>query len=257
MKKQTTKDNHLRILASGKGWLAVDKPAGVSVHNDPGRDLCALVANRLQTDTDLKIATGLNGIDHLSAAHRLDRETSGVILLAGSQAVLNHFATQFETRTVKKYYTAILHGLLPLSTVPDRWETWRWTLTKTAGGRQNPRGKGPRKACTTFVRVLGCSDHYSLVECRLLTGRKHQIRRHAKLAGHPVVGDRRYGSKRALEFLATKRKFKRLGLHASRLKVQPPGGQPMTFHTHPLPIEMQQLFDGDGPPAALPDLALS
>jgi RluA family pseudouridine synthase len=251
MKKQTTHRDSFKILASGKGWIAVDKPAGISVHNDPGRDLCALVANRLQVDTDLKNATGLNGRDPLSAAHRLDRETSGVILLAGDKSVLSHFATQFENRTVDKHYTAIVHGRLPAGTDPDGWATWNWPLTKTAGGRKNPRGKGPRKESTTLVRVLNHSDHYTLVACKLLTGRKHQIRRHAKLAGNPVVGDRRYGSKRALDFLKHKHAFKRLGLHATRLEIQLPDGSSVVIRAPELPDEMQRLFAGDSQTAGL------
>ena len=235
----------MEILASGKGWIAVDKPAGISVHNDPGKDLCALAANRQKADADLKETTGLGGRDRLDAAHRLDRETSGVILLAGDRSMLSHFAAQFENRTVDKYYIAIVHGRLLSGTDPDGWVTWNWPLTKTAGGRRNPRGKGPRKESTTLVRVLNHSDHYTLVECKLLTGRKHQIRRHAKLAGHPVVGDRRYGSKRALEFLRKQHDFNRLALHAARLEIQLPDGHPLTLHAQSLPWQMQQLFDGD------------
>ncbi len=246
MKKQTTNRDSLEILASGKGWLAVDKPAGISVHNDPGKDLCALATNRLRTDADLKDITGLGDRDRLGAAHRLDRETSGVILLAAHKSVLSHFAAQFENRKCDKYYTAILNGRLPAGTGPDGWVIWNWPLTKTAGGRKNPRGKGPRKESTTLVRVLNHSDHYTLVECKLLTGRKHQIRRHAKLAGHPVVGDRRYGSKRALDFLMHKHAFKRLGLHAARLEIQLPDGSPVVIRSQALPGEMQRLFTGDG-----------
>ncbi len=245
MKKQTTNGSAIKILASGKGWVAVDKPAGISVHNDPGRDLCALVSNRLELDADLRESTGLEDKNHLDAVHRLDRETSGIILLAGSRPVLNHFAAQFESRAVDKRYTAIVHGHLPLSDNPDRWDAWKWPLTKTAGGRKDPRGKGPRKACTTLVRVLEHSSHYTLVECRLLTGRKHQIRRHAKLAGHPVVGDRRYGSKKSVRYLSTRHNFNRLGLHASRLEVQLPDGRPLALQAQPLPEELQRLFDGD------------
>lgn len=245
MKKQTTNGTSVIIIASGQGWITVDKLAGISVHNDPGRDLCALVSSRLQTDADLRRSTGLDDKNHLSAAHRLDRETSGVILLAGVRAVLNHFAAQFEARTVNKHYTAIVHGHIPLSTSPDRWDAWEWSLTKTAGGRKTPRGKGPRKECTTLFRSLENSVHYTLVECRLLTGRKHQIRRHAKLAGHPVVGDRRYGSERALEFLRTKCNFNRLGLHSTRLEIRLPDNSLVTLNSQALHDDMQRLFDLD------------
>ena len=245
MKKQTTNGVSIKILASGKGWVAVDKPAGISVHNDPGRDLFALVSSHLLADTDLVKLTGLADENRLNAAHRLDRETSGVILLAGTRSVLNHFAAQFESRAVDKYYTAIVHGHLPLSESPDRWAPWEWPLAKSAGGRKNPQGKGSRKACATLVRVLEHSSHYTLVECRLLTGRKHQIRRHAKLAGHPVIGDRRYGSKRALQFLSEHCNFNRLGLHSSRLVIKSPGGKLVTVCSPALPDNMRLLFDND------------
>ena len=251
MKKQIIIEQPFKVLASGEGWLAVDKPAGMSVHNDPGKDLCTRLSQRLQTEAALRATTGLGANSRLNAAHRLDRETSGVILLAGDRAVLNHFAAQFEARTVHKQYAALLHGHLPESGGPDPWRSWTWSLTKTPGGRKDPQGKGPRKACTTLVRVLDYSAHYTLAECRLLTGRKHQIRRHAKLAGHPVVGDHRYGPKRALAFLRDKQHFTRLGLHASRLEIQLPDGSPGVIHSLALPGEMQSLFAEDGQTAGL------
>ena len=246
MKKQTNRANRLQVLASGKGWLAVDKPAGMSIHNDPGKDLCAQVPLLLQAQATLRKATGLNTGDRLHAAHRLDRETSGVILLVGDRSVLSHFTAQFEARTVDKRYVAILNGNLPGKEGPDAWHAWKWSLTKTPGGRKNPRGKGPRKACTTLVRPLGHSDHYTLVECRLLTGRKHQIRRHARQAGHFVVGDSRYGSKRALKFLRDNLGFKRLGLHSFRLEIALPDGSPVVIRSAGMPTDMQRLLDGDG-----------
>lgn len=251
MKRQTSVKRPISILASGKAWLAVDKPAGISVHNDPGKDLCGRLSILLQAEAELQAATGLNAHSRLNAAHRLDRETSGVILLAGSRSVLSHFTAQFEARTVKKQYTVILHGHLPENDHPDPWHSWEWSLTKTPGGRKDPRGRGPRKTCTTLVRVLDHSEHYTLVECKLLTGRKHQIRRHAKLAGHPVVGDRRYGSKRALNFLHSKHNFKRLGLHAASLEIQLPDGSPVVIRAQVLPGEMQRLFAGDRQTAGL------
>ena len=250
MKKQTSPGNTLQVIASGKNWIAVDKPAGMSVHNDPGKDLRAHLIARLQAEPDLAAVTGLTAASRLNAVHRLDRETSGVLLLAGDRSVLNHFAAQFEARTVDKRYVALLHGHLPANTDPDDWLSWKWSLTKSPGGRKNPRGKGPRKPCTTLVRAIDHSDHYTLVECKLLTGRKHQIRRHAKLAGHPVVGDRRYGSQRALDFLWKTHHFKRLGLHAARLEIVLPGNRPLKLCSQVLPVSIQRLFVGDNGTAA-------
>jgi 23S rRNA-/tRNA-specific pseudouridylate synthase len=87
--------------------------------------------------------------------------------------------------------------------------------------------------------------HYSLAACRPLTGRKHQIRRHAALAGHPVVGDRRYGTTRALRFVRN-RGFTRLALHAHGLRFVPPGGDaPVLVQTADLPRELRALLDSD------------
>jgi len=246
MKKQTPLSITIPILAAGTGWLAVDKPAGMSVHNDPGLDLCSHLARLLNTQSALRKETGLGSDSRLNPVHRLDRDTSGVLLLAGDRDVHRHFAAQFEARQVDKRYLAILYGRLEQPSPRSHPITWKWTLTKTPGGRKNPRGKGPRVHCTTGVKVLGYSDHYTLADCRLLTGRKHQIRRHARQAGHFVVGDRRYGSKRALEYLKNKRNFQRLGLHAVRIDIQLPDGKPFTIRATELPADMRLLLEEDG-----------
>ncbi len=249
MKTKSTQKHEIPIIVGGKGWLVVEKPAGLSVHNEPGKDLRSLLAARISASRKLRDRIGISGEVGLHPVHRLDRDTSGVILLAHDPETLHHFAAQFESGSAAKRYTAILHGQASRPRGQDEWGLWKWPLTKGAGGRRDPRGKGPKKNCRTRYRILGASAHYSLVECELLTGRKHQIRRHAKLAGHPVVGDRRYGSKRAVTFLETNRGFKRLGLHASALTILPPGEiNPMTVRSPELPHAMQRLFDMDGLP---------
>jgi 23S rRNA-/tRNA-specific pseudouridylate synthase len=88
--------------------------------------------------------------------------------------------------------------------------------------------------------------HYSLVEIQPLTGRKHQIRRHAKLAGHPVVGDRRYGSARSISYLARHCDFDRLGLHAYALTIRlPEASAARTFRSPGLPASMVRLIEAD------------
>jgi 23S rRNA-/tRNA-specific pseudouridylate synthase len=100
--------------------------------------------------------------------------------------------------------------------------------------------------CTTRWRVKRYTPHYSLVECQPLTGRKHQIRRHAKLAGHPVVGDRRYGSPRSRSYLSRHCRFNRLGLHAHTLTIRLPGETAArTFQSPGLPASMGRLLDQD------------
>jgi 23S rRNA-/tRNA-specific pseudouridylate synthase len=188
----------------------------------------------------------------VNPVHRLDKETSGVMLLAVDRESFRFFSNQFESRQVKKQYIAILHGRLEKPKENDPWGTWDRPLSETAGGRQNPEGPGSPKDSRTRYRVLDYSAHYTMVEIELLTGRTHQIRRHAKLSGHPVVGDARYGSTRAINYLKRNFAFDRLALHARSLTLQLPGGSaPETIETPAIPGQMLNLFQND-PSALLP-----
>jgi 23S rRNA-/tRNA-specific pseudouridylate synthase len=107
-------------------------------------------------------------------------------------------------------------------------------------------GGGPKQLCETRYRIIDASTHYTMVEIELFTGRKHQIRRHAKLAGHPVVGDARYGSDRAIKYLKGNCGFDRLGLHARSLTFELPDEQgAQTIETSELPAQVRALFKND------------
>jgi len=231
------------VVGTGAGWLAVDKPAGVSVHNDPGRDVCTLVQALLKRDPHLAGRAGFTPGNPVHAPHRLDRDTSGLVLVCCTAEALTFFGAAFQAHRVGKRYLTILHGRLG---VPGDRGVWSFPLTRAAGGRTQPDGKGPRVASQTAFKVLGHSDHYTLVTCAPLTGRKHQIRRHAKLAKHPVVGDRRYGSPRSLRYLRDSAGFTRLGLHAWELDLpQPTGPQRRILQTRRLPAAFFRLLAGD------------
>jgi RluA family pseudouridine synthase len=238
-------DGEIRIpvMACGSRWLVVDKPCGMSIHNHPGSDLCSLTLAAVRAGNLPAVGRDLAAIH---AVHRIDRDTSGVVMLAGDPETVALFGGQFAAKSVRKHYLAVVHGRLEgPSTNPDGLD-WNWPLTATAAGRNDPMGKGKRMPCITRWRTLAHSLHYSLVECEPLTGRTHQIRRHAKLAGHPVVGDRRYGSKRSLAYLSRHFGFNRLGLHAHGLTLRLPGdGKTTTFQSGGLPEAMRQLLDMD------------
>ncbi len=234
------------VLAHGKGWLAVEKPAGMSIHNEPGRDLCSLVFAFIQKETLIREGTGMNPDFGVNPVHRLDKETSGVVLLAVNREMFRFFSHQFESRQIKKRYVAILHGMLEDPQGGNSWGTWNWPLAKSAGGRHNPEGTGRRQESRTMYRVLDHSAHYTMVEIELLSGRTHQIRRHAKMSGHPVVGDARYGSTRAINHLRSACAFDRLALHAHALSLILPGKQePTTIETPTIPIRMLSLLQND------------
>ena len=237
--------NALPVAAAGPGWLVVEKPGGVSVHNDPGRDLCARVSAMLTESRELAARTTYAG-DSIHAPHRLDRDTSGLVLLCCTLPALQSFGQAFQERRIGKRYLAILHGRLETLQGRSGEGVWSFPLASGGGGRAHPAGKGKRLASRTVYQVLGYSSHYTLIACSPLTGRTHQIRRHAKLAGHPVVGDRRYGSARSLRYLREAAGFERLGLHASGLDLPLPGlTERRVVYSRSLPTEMMQLLTGD------------
>jgi RluA family pseudouridine synthase len=234
------------ILAFGRGWLAVDKPAGITIHNESGRDLCSLASALIQKETAIRKQAGMDPDFGVNPVHRLDKETSGVVLLALTREAFRFFSAQFESRHVKKQYIAILHGFLEKPEGSGSWATWSWALAKSAGGRHNPEGAGQRQDSRTLYRVLEHSPHYTMVEIELLSGRTHQIRRHAKLSGHPVVGDARYGPARAMAYVKRNCGFDRLALHARSLAIRLPGGkEPQIIETPIIPSKMRDLFQND------------
>ena len=237
------KAGRIPVIACGSRWLVVDKPCGMSIHNDPGRDLCSLALAAVRAGRLPAMSRDLSAIHPV---HRIDRDTSGVVILAGDSETLAFLGVQFAEKTVQKRYLALIHGRLEGTTADQDGVEWCWPLTDTAAGRNDPAGNGKRVPCTTRCREVAHSLHYSLIACEPLTGRKHQIRRHAKLAGHPIVGDRRYGSTRSLDYLRRHHNFNRLALHAHTLTVRLPGEKKnTTFQSGGLPDELRQLIEND------------
>lgn len=207
-----TSTGPVHILDQQRTWVAVEKPAGISVHNDPGKDMIS----RVQSLPEIKDNAPIFPV------HRLDKDTSGVLLLARDKTVAAQLSDTFAQHRVKKKYTALVHGQI-IDPLPDcGYFQWTWSLTQKAEGRNHPQGKGKRVSCETRFTIVQTSPHYTLLDIRLITGRKHQIRRHAKLAGHPVVCDKRYGSKRSIHFLNNTHGFTRMGLHCRSLELDLP-----------------------------------
>lgn len=244
--KMNSRQMQRLILEYTPGGMFINKPDGLSVHNHPEKDLCSLAEALLGTQAAIREKTCFDPQFGVNPVHRLDKGTSGVMLLAVNREAFQFFSRQFEERTVVKQYTAILHGNLESQVAEDGWRTWNWPLSKAAGGRKNPAGAHRRLPCETCYRVLEHSRHYTRVVVEIASGRIHQIRRHAKLAGHPVVGDQRYGSKRALNYLKSIKTFRRLALHAQALTLcTAPGKEPQTVKTPEVPASMLALFNND------------
>lgn len=239
--------HQFHILECHTGWLAVDKPCGLSVHNDPGNDLISIVHTEICADARLADRLGTGDSLKVQPVHRLDKETSGVILLAVEHNMLRRLSELFTDNRVKKRYMALVHGRIHPQKINTEYNVWTYPLSKNAAGRTNPAGSGRRVPCRTRFNVLQQSEHYALLDIELDTGRKHQIRRHAKLSGHPVTGDTRYGSKRSIRYLKDKCNYHRLGLHCLSLEFIPPGGKKsICIVSDQTLTEMKQLLDEDG-----------
>lgn len=216
----------LCIVYEDDDLLVVDKPAGMVVHPGAGHATGTLVAAVLAHCPDL---AGVGGEQRPGIVHRLDKETSGLILVAKNDASLRMLQAQFKARSVEKVYLALVSGQPPalrgrIEVPVGRDPRHRQRMAVVANGRE----------AVTEYRVLQAYEGYSLIEASPKTGRTHQIRVHFAWLGHPLAGDRLYGRRPASHLLP--RHF----LHAHRLRfLLPSSGRPVEF-TSPLPPDLQE-----------------
>jgi 23S rRNA pseudouridine1911/1915/1917 synthase len=220
----------LSIIYEDDDLLVVDKPAGMVVHPAAGAPTGTLAAALLAYRPEL---AGVGGRERPGIVHRLDRDTSGLLVVAKNEAARVALARQWKDRQVEKGYVALVHGWLePPEGMIDA------PIGRDARRRQRMAVVEGGRAVRTEYRVRrpgslpDGTDRYSLVDVRPLTGRTHQIRVHLAAVGHPVVGDRVYG--RPSPFVG--RHF----LHACSLAFRHPvDGRPLEFQS-PLPEDLLQ-----------------
>jgi len=234
--------NNINILQTGDGWLGIEKPCGVSVHNDPGKDVISIVAKMIENGQINLLTDVKQDKIRIQPVHRLDKSTSGVLLLAYNPDTIKELSNYFFKGLVQKQYFALVHG--NFEDTENKLFTWEYPLTKEAGGRNNPAGNGKKVAAKTCFKIIKQSSHYSLLEIQLITGRKHQIRRHAKLDGHPVLSDKRYGSKKSIQYLSDNLGYDRLGLHAHSIVIQDKES-PISIFSQGIPEKMNDLLTQD------------
>jgi len=219
------------IIFETEDLLLVNKQAGMVVHPSVGHDTGTLVHAALAHSPEME---GIGGEIRPGVVHRLDKDTSGLIILAKNDAALHELQKQFKDRSVEKVYLALVDGQPP--TPSGRIE---------AHIGRDPRyrkrmavvhsGKG-REAITIYHTMESFSEH-SLLEVHPKTGRTHQIRVHLAYIKVPVVGDREYGRKRPT--LPIKRQF----LHAASLTVRLPGEATSRRFEAPLPSDLDAVLD--------------
>lgn len=215
----------LALLYQDDDCAAVAKPPGVP--SGPTRDASRVHAARL--------AEGLLG-RRLTLLHRLDKDTSGVLLLGKTEAFAAALLTAFRERRVEKEYLALVRGRTPASFEAASH------LKEGEGGRMLVVRSGGMRADTGF-RTLASAGGYSLVEARPRTGRTHQIRVHLAQAGHPILGDSLYGGDAAVRLGAREEPVPRQMLHARALRFQHPVlGRDLTVEA-PLPDDFRRLAE--------------
>jgi 23S rRNA pseudouridine1911/1915/1917 synthase len=234
----------LRILYEDRHLVVIDKPAGMVVHPAPGHQGGTLVNALLHHCRDL---AGIGGELRPGIVHRLDKDTSGVMVAAKDDASLNALARQFKAHSINRRYLALVHGLVPAD---------RGTVDKPIGRHTTERKKMSGKTrsgrrAVTHWRVLRRFDkeRLTLVELSLETGRTHQIRVHFSEMNHPVVGDPVYGSSGRAQALTDPELRQRLlalhrqALHARVLGfIHPATGTYMEFES-PLPEDLREILD--------------
>ena len=228
-------DIELRIVYEDDDLLIVDKPAGLVVHPSPGHHDGDTLVNALLARAGGKEYGGIAGVARPGIVHRLDRDTSGLLMVAKHDGAQQSLMAQLKARRVRKTYLALVAG----------------NVAAAVGRIEAPIGRDPKhrtrmavvadgRPSTTGYRVRERFDGWTLLELDLVTGRTHQIRVHLDGIGHPVAGDPVYGtgtSRRGPDGLG------RLFLHAWRLELAAPSDGHLIRATAPLPEELEGVLD--------------
>lgn len=217
----------LAILYEDADVIVVDKPAGLVVHpgagNWTGTLIHGILAHAPEVRTNDEIRPGI--------VHRLDKETSGVLIVAKHDVAREFLARQFRERTAHKEYTALVHGTVPHDRTIDapigRDPIHRTRMAVVSTGRE----------ATTILHVVDRLPGYTLLTIDLRSGRTHQIRVHCASIGHPVAGDRRYAPRRT-----PPRGLTRQFLHAALLEMTIPNGERRAF-VSPLPDDLSMVLN--------------
>jgi 23S rRNA pseudouridine955/2504/2580 synthase len=219
----------LPIVYEDAALLVIDKPSGVAVHGGSGVSygvIESLRAERPEAKT-------------LELAHRLDRDTSGLLIIAKKRGALVELHRMLREGELEKVYAALVQG---------RWQGGARDLSDrlhkfvTASGERRVAVHGAGQSAVTQVKPVAATDEFSLLELRLLTGRTHQIRVHLAHAGHPVLGDDKYGDFE-LNHALSRQGVKRLFLHARRLAFAHPLTREAMRLEAPLPPDMRRFAE--------------
>lgn len=234
-------DIPLAIAYEDAHLIVIDKPAGMVVHPAAGNPAGTLV-NALLHHCQGQLS-GIGGVARPGIVHRIDKDTSGLLVVAKSDAAHEGLARQFAAHTVHRRYLAVCagHPAPPAGTINAR-------LGRSDSDRKKmsvlPNNSSRGKHAITHYTTLETLDGSALIECRLETGRTHQVRVHCASIGHPLMGDPLYGrTPKPLRPVLERLGFARQALHAAELGfIHPITGASLRFAS-PLPDDMRELID--------------
>jgi len=235
----------LEILYEDNDILIINKAAGMVAHPAPGHKQETVVNALLSHCGDS--LSGIGGVKRPGIVHRLDKDTSGLMVVAKNDHAHQQLAAQFASRTLSRRYWALVWGLLP-----QRSGSIEGAIGRSPRNRQKMAlvKKGGKPAQTfynvekTFIPKNMPQQAITLIECTLATGRTHQIRVHLSAIGHPLVGDPVYGSKgKGKLWPENITQFPRQALHAFQLQLQHPRTQEMMTFNAPIPQDLQNLVE--------------
>lgn len=218
----------LDIYFEDKDVLVVNKPRGMVVHPAPGHSNGTLVNGLMFHCKDL---SGINGVLRPGIVHRIDKDTSGLLMVAKNDMAHESLVNQLVEKTVTRKYKAIVHGV-----IPHDFGTVDAPLGRDPKDRQSMTVVDNGKHAVTHFHVLDRFKDFSFIECQLETGRTHQIRVHMKYIGYPLAGDPKYGPKKTVDFGGQ-------ALHAGILGfTHPRTGEYLEFEA-PLPADFEELLN--------------
>ncbi|MFO1445830.1 RluA family pseudouridine synthase [Bacillus sp. Bva_UNVM-123] len=217
----------LDIYYEDKDVLVVNKPKGMVVHPAPGHTSGTLVNGLMAHCKDL---SGINGVMRPGIVHRIDKDTSGLLMVAKNDLAHESLVNQLVEKSVTRKYRAIVHGV-----IPHDYGTIDAPIARDQKDRQSMAVVDNGKRAVTHFHVIERFAEFTFIECQLETGRTHQIRVHMKYIGYPLAGDPKYGPRKTLHIDGQ-------ALHAGVLGfMHPRTGEYLEFEA-PLPAYFEQLI---------------
>lgn len=219
----------LDIRYEDEDVIVINKPKGMVVHPANGNQNGTLVNALLYHCKDL---SGINGVLRPGIVHRIDKDTTGLLIVAKNDMAHTSLSKQLQTKTVNRLYYALVHGV-----IPHDFGTIDAPIGRDVNDRQKMAVTATNsKDARTHFKVIERFKDYTLVECRLETGRTHQIRVHMQYIGHPVVGDEKYSYRKTMKTGGQL-------LHAHQLTfVHPRTNETMTIEA-PLPAQFEEILE--------------